>query len=162
VKKIFFLFNFIIASTTILPAQDIDSLMEVYNEQFQQEKIHIHFDKGIYNKGENIWFKAYVMAGAGLSNYSKNLYVDWFDEAGSLLSHTVSPMFESSARGQFIVPDKYAGRVLHAKAYTNWMLNFDTAFLYNRNLRVNQPTELSYPPKAAKQVTTIHFFREVG
>ena len=64
----------------------------------------------------------------GFFNYSKNFYVDWFDQAGSLFSHTVSPMFESSARGQFSVPGNYAGRVLHAKAYTTWMLNFDTAF----------------------------------
>lgn len=136
--------------------------MGLYSENFLQEKIHIHFDKSMYNKGETIWFKAYVMSGTYLSDYSKNFYVDWFDEKGSLLSHTTSPMFESSARGQYNIPEKYTGRFIHAKAYTNWMLNFDTAFLYNKDIRVDQPTAIKARPVAEKQVTTIRFFPEGG
>ena len=84
------------ACNIALPAQDIDSMMGLYAEDFQQEKIHLHFDKSIYNQGETMWFKAYIMAGFEPSGYSKNLYVDWFNDAGKLLSHTASPIFESS------------------------------------------------------------------
>ena len=161
-KKTLVLMGIVMVCITKLHAQKIDSMMGLYAEDFQQEKIHIHFDKSIYNKGETIWFKAYVMAGVDLSDYSKNFYVDWFDDQGKLLSHTTAPMFESSARGQFILPEKYPGKLIHAKAYTNWMLNFDTAFLYNKDLLVDQPIVNNAKTKLEKSVVTIQFFPEAG
>ena len=161
-KKTTFLFGLILLFISKLSAQQIDSMMSVYAENFPQEKIHIHFDKSSYSKGETIWFKAYVMADITTSDYSHNFYVDWFDEQGKLISHTASPMFESSARGQFIVPEKYTGKLLHAKAYTNWMLNFDTAFLYNKDLRVDQSIGSKAKHKSDKLVASIHYFPESG
>ncbi|MFC4233258.1 hypothetical protein ACFOW1_15255 [Parasediminibacterium paludis] len=162
-KKISLVLAFITISICKLSAQQIDSMMNLYAENYQQEKIHIHFDKSIYNKGETIWYKAYVMTGTDLTTYSKNFYVDWFDDQGKLLSHTAAPMFESSARGQFVVPEKYAGKLIHAKAYTNWMLNFDTAFLYNKDLRIDQSqattTNKTVP---VKSITTVQFLPEAG
>jgi hypothetical protein len=162
-KKISLVLAFITISICKLSAQQIDSMMNLYAENYQQEKIHIHFDKSIYNKGETIWYKAYVMTGTDLTTYSKNFYVDWFDEQGKLLSHTVAPMFESSARGQFVVPEKYAGKFIHAKAYTNWMLNFDTAFLYNKDLRIDQ-SQATTTNKIVpvKSITTVQFLPEAG
>ncbi|MEO5891538.1 MAG: hypothetical protein ABIQ31_14905 [Ferruginibacter sp.] len=156
------LFCLLIACSSGLGAQTVDSMMSLYADSFQQEKIHIHFDKNIYNKGETIWFKAYLMAGTELSYYSKNFYVDWFDNQGKLLSHTVSPIFESTAKGQFLVPEKYAGELIHAKAYTNWMLNFDTAFLYNKDLQVYQPLQAGEQVAREKPVASIQFFPESG
>ncbi len=142
-------------------AQNLDSTMAVYAENYQQEKIHIHFDKAVYNPGETIWFKAYIMAGSDPSVYSKNLYMDWFDQQGKLVTHTVVPVIEASARGQFMVPEKYAGKLLHGKAYTNWMLNFDTAFLFNKDIRISQPTTAA-KTAAEKAVASIQFFPEGG
>jgi hypothetical protein len=161
-KKSIALFCFMMVRIIALPAQDIDSMMGLYAGDFQQEKIYIHFDKSIYNKGETLWFKAYVMAGSEPSGYSKNFYVDWFNDEGKLLSHTASPMFESSARGQFIIPEKYTGKLIHAKAYTNWMLNFDTAFLYRKGLRIYQPVAKNENIQNGKPFATIQFFPEGG
>lgn len=159
-------FSLVLALMTIgickLSAQQIDSMMNLYAENYQQEKIHIHFDKSIYNKGETIWYKAYVMTGTDLTTYSKNFYVDWFDDQGKLLSHTSAPMFEASARGQFVVPEKYAGKLIHAKAYTNWMLNFDTAFLYNKDLRIDQSQAAATKTAPVKSITTLQFLPEAG
>ena len=33
-------------------AQKLDSMINAYGESFPQEKIHIHFDKPVYNPGE--------------------------------------------------------------------------------------------------------------
>ncbi len=163
-----------------LRAQKIDSLMEKYADEYPQEKIHIHFDKGIYSKGETVWYKAYVITGLDLSDYSKNFYVDWFDDKGNLIKHAVSPMFEASARGQFTIPGDYNGKFLHVKAYTQWMLNFDSSFLYNKDIRVdqipatttgnveankkpakaNQEAAAATPPKT--HTATIQFFPEGG
>ena len=106
-------------------AQEIDSVINIYNDQFQQEKLHLHFDKSVYNKDETIWFKAYLMAGNETSNLSKNFYADWYDAKGKLIAHTLFPVFGASAKGQFVVPENYTFSSLHVRAYTKWMLNFD-------------------------------------
>ena len=124
-----------------LTAQSIDSTLAKYADDFPQEKAHLHFDKGIYYKGETVWYKAYVITGLDLSDCSKNFYVDWFDDKGVLIKHIITPMFASSARGQFNIPADYTGKFLHVKAYTQWMLNFDTAFVFNKDIKVDQIQE---------------------
>jgi len=146
--------------TNPLFSQKIDSTLSVYSDHFQQEKVHLHFDKSVYNKGETIWFKAYVMAGSDLSDYSKNFYMDWFDPAGKLLKHTMVPMFQSTAKGQFMIPADYMGQSLHVRAYTKWMLNFDSAFLYNKDILVSQPKPLKSP--SIIPITSLQFFPEGG
>ena len=141
-------------------AQVIDSVLRIYGSNYEQEKMHIHFDKNGYNKGETVWYKAYVMTGSDLSDYSKNVYFDWYDDNGKLLKHCVSPMFESSAKGQFAIPENYQGSYIHLKAYTQWMLNFDSAFFFTKNIRINQvnPKKLL----SIKPVVDLKFFPEGG
>ena len=151
---------FCLCLTNSIKAQELDSFLLKSSENYQQEKIHIHFDRSVYNKGETIWYKAYLMAGFDLSDYSKTMYFDWYDDNGNLIKHISSAIFESTARGQFSIPDKYKGQSLHVKAYTNWMLNFDKAFIYNRDIKVYQ----SWAAKKAitKPVTSVQFFPEGG
>jgi len=162
-KKIFQIVNsFVFLSLFITPllAQKIDSVLNIYRDRFQQEKVHLHFDKSVYNKGETIWYKAYVMAGSDLSDYSKNFYVDWFDGSGKLLKHSMAPMFESSAKGQFEIPANYDGQSLHVRAYTQWMLNFDSSFLFNKDILVWQ--EKSVKGAIISPLITLQFFPEGG
>ena len=142
-------------------AQQLDATLSIYQNQFQQEKLHLHFDKTVYNKGETIWFKAYLMAGDSLSDYSRNFYLDWYDQSGLLIKHTIHPIFESSARGAFEVPTNYAGEVLHLKAYTRWMLNFEADFLYNKEIQI-ATTDKSIKQKTNTPTASIHFFPEGG
>jgi hypothetical protein len=147
---------------TAINAQKIDSVLSLYHDNYQPEKIHIHFDKSTYQKGETIWFKAYLLAGETLSDFSRNFFVDWYDDAGQLIKHTVNPVFESSARAQFNVPANYTGEMLHLKAYTRWMLNFDTAFLYTKDIRVTHADSSIKNTRKPSVATTLHFFPEGG
>jgi len=150
-----FLFNFLISIS-----QQVDSVLSVYADQFQQEKIHIHFDKVAYDKGETIWFKAYLMSGSEPSNISKNFYADWYDASGKLIAHHVFPVFDASAKGQFDIPNNYTASLIHLRAYTKWMLNFDSSFLYDKDIVVSQPAvqknSTIYP------ITSVQFFPEGG
>ena len=143
-----------------LSAQKIDSVLNIYADRFQQEKMHIHFDKSIYNKGETIWMKVYLMAGTDFSPYSKNIYIDWFGADGKLIKHTMAPVFESTAVFQFSIPDSYSATSLHAVAYTRWMLNFDSAFLFNKEIPVTQ-LKVANTAKPAS-IRSIQFFPEGG
>ena len=150
----------LIFTTNRLFAQEIDSVINIYGDQFQQEKIHLHLDKSVYNKGETIWFKAYLMSGLEASNLSKNLYADWYDTKGKLIAHTLFPVSGSSAKGQFILPENYTFTSLHLRAYTKWMLNFDSAFLFEKDILINQPPEKN--SSAVAPITEVHLFPESG
>jgi hypothetical protein len=63
-------------NSTILSAQRIDSLLNILDTRFPQEKIYLHTDKAYYNAGETIWFKAYLIADNLPSAISKTLYAE--------------------------------------------------------------------------------------
>ncbi len=45
-------------------------------------------------------------------------------------------VIDGTSYGQFKIPGNYQGQWIHVKAYTRWMLNFDSSFLYNKDLRI--------------------------
>ncbi len=42
----------------------------------------------------------------------------------------------ATTSGQFDIPTSYKGDFIHVKAYTKWMYNFDTAFFYEKDIRI--------------------------
>lgn len=115
-------------------SQNIDSTIEKYADDYGQERIYLQYDKSTYVPGETIWFKAYLMEGFSPADESKNFYADWTDDHGNLLFRTISPIVNGTTNGQFDIPTTYNGKYVHVKAYTRWMLNFDSAFLYDKDI----------------------------
>ncbi len=142
-------------------AQVYDSTLEVYEEQFSHEKIHMQLDRTMYNVGETLFYKLYILNGLEWTNLSKNVYVVWYDNNGSFLKETVAPLFQSSAKGSFEVPKDYKGAFLHVKAYTRWMLNDDSSFLYERNIPINVEKDTKQKAQT-NQLTKVVVFPEGG
>lgn len=140
-------------------AQNIDSTIALYANNFGQERMYLHYDKSTYAPGETIWFKAYLMKAIFPSDQSKTIYIDWTDDKGNLLLHSTSPVVDATSSGQFDVPADYSAPFIHVKAYTKWMLNFDSAFLYNKDIRILNKT--THTPKVAV-VPELTFFPEGG
>ncbi len=159
--------SLLIVFSMILPhlasAQKLDSMMSVYADYFPQEKIHVHFDKTVYNAGETIWFKAYIFSGSFPSLVSKNFYAELTDGDGNVLQRKSSPVLESGASGSFDIPSDIKKTRLHFRAYTTWMLNFDTAFLFEKEIRI-----LNTAPDSARKTADVsterylQFFAESG
>ncbi len=141
--------------------QSIDSSLSIYNSKYPQEKIHIHFDKDTYLPGETVWMKAYLLSEGRPSGVSKNLYFDWTDADGRLLLHSVSPITEGGAGSFFKIPSWVKNGVLHIKVYTEWMLNFDNAYLFNKDIPVLMPADGAVQAPDKLQ-TSISFFPEGG
>ena len=143
-------------------SQQLDSIMSIYETQFPKEKIHIHFDKTVYNKDETIFYKVYILSGTELSTLSKNIYLEWYDTSGKMIKQTVAPLYQSTAKGSFDLPGNYAGNFVHVKAFTRWMLNDDSSFIYSKDILLN-----NMEVAAAKQVpvvykTLVNLFPEGG
>lgn len=143
-------------------AQNIDSTINQYATNYAQERIYLQYDKSTYVPGETLWFKAYLMENIfPAENGSKTLYTDWTDDKGNVLSHVVSPVQGATTNGQFDIPANYTGKFIHVKAYTKWMLNFDTAFLYEKDILILSAKGNSLGSKAVVP-PTLSFFPEGG
>ncbi|RYY53349.1 MAG: hypothetical protein EOO09_18320 [Chitinophagaceae bacterium] len=142
-------------------SQDIDATIGTYAEKFPHEKAYLHYDKPSYSPGETIWFKVYLMEGINAATESRNFYIDWTDEKGTILHRTIAPVVDGVSNGQFTVPAEYNGRFVHVKGYTKWMLNFDSAFLYQKDIRIHS-TNAAQNSFKNTQPTTLVFFPEGG
>ncbi|ULQ51552.1 hypothetical protein [Flavihumibacter fluvii] len=145
-----------------LKAQVFDSLLTKLDKQYPQEKLYFQFDKSSYNPGETIWFKAYLTSANLLSTISKNLYAELYDQQGKLLQRKISPFAMAGAAGGFELPTDLADSVLYLRAYTNWMLNFDTTFLYYKTIPIFTEKTATAKKTVAAPVTTLQFFPEGG
>jgi hypothetical protein len=141
--------------------QATDEVLKTYATQYEQERVHIHFDKDAYLPGETVWMKAYIMAGSRPSAISHNIYFDLSDTQGQLLAHTVSPVRNGTASASFSIPAGLKDGAIHIRAYTKWMLNFDSAFLFNKDIAVlTQWDGSSSSPE--RYYASIRFFPEGG
>lgn len=160
-KKRLFIFLLVQNIVSLCFAQTLDTLLNRYNAKFPQEKIYIHFDNNAYLPGNTIGFKSYLMNGPEPSKLNRNFYTDWYDDEGNLLAHQVSPVIVSSAFGTFSIPLTYKGNTVTVVAYTGWMLNFDSAFLFRKQLTILQPTA-SLPAVSTLPSYRLQFFPEGG
>jgi len=136
-------------------------MINVYAEQSPKEKIHVHFDKTIYNKEETIWYKVYILDDQGLTQLSKHVYMEWFDQGGKMIRQHVAPLFQSTAKGSFDLPADYTGSVIRMKVYTRWSLNDDPAFGFERDIVINNNETIVKPSKTENN-TSVNVFPEGG
>jgi hypothetical protein len=144
----------------VASAQKIDSMMMLYADKFPQEKAYLQFDKRVYNPGETIWYKAYLFTGFDPSPYSRNFYAELYDASGNLIQRKTLALFESTSAGSFEIPADFKGSRVHVRAYTTWMLNFDTSFVYEKDLRI---AGVPIDSAGSSSITSsLHFFPEGG
>ena len=142
--------------------QTVKTSIEQNATYFPQERIYIQFDKPAYSPGETVWYKAYLMSGTGISLISANFYIDFADADGNLLKHIAVPVVHASAKGDFQVPASYKAGSIHARAYTKWMLNFDSAFLYNKDILILQSRSAATKNAVNTNKPDVQFFPEGG
>lgn len=114
----------------------VQKALEEYLQYFPQEKIYLQLDKGYYASGSTIWYKAYVTKDYLPTNLSTILYVELIDKKGKVLQQDKLPIKDGGAWGNFSLPPELAPGDYRIRAFTWWMMNFDPAYLYNRDIHV--------------------------
>lgn len=142
-------------------AQIIDSLLDILDTKYVQEKIYMQMDKAYYNAGETIWFKAYLSADNLPGPISKTLYAELLDEKGMLLQQKMMPIIQSGASSNFDLPDSVNYTKLYIRAYTTWMLNFDSSLLYLKPIQII-PNKLVVKKAPIVVTYSLQFFPEGG
>ena len=126
---------FIIISHTA-KAQQLDSVLNIAATNFPQEKVYLQTDKNMYAGGETVWFKAYLTGENAPAPFSKTLYAELITDKGAVLQRRTMPVILAGASSDFVLPDSLADTRLYIRAYTAWMLNFDSSLLYVKPLYV--------------------------
>ncbi|MBS1747746.1 MAG: TonB-dependent receptor plug domain-containing protein [Bacteroidetes bacterium] len=157
-----FIFSAAFFITKAQTINDVQNSLEVLATNFPHEKIYIQFDKPSYVPGETIWFKAYIMAGADPSLISKTLYIDFINSNGRILKHCISPVLQSSGFGDYAIPLDFKDDEVYVKAYTKWMTNFDSTFLFHKTIHVIQTKQVVWKKNTTTVKTTIRFLPEGG
>ncbi|KYP16405.1 hypothetical protein [Flavihumibacter sp. CACIAM 22H1] len=144
-------------------AQIIDSALLKLDAEYPQEKIYVQYDKGAYTPGETIWLKAYIMVGSTITTISNNLYTELIDGSGKVLDRRISPIAIGGAAAALYLPETLKDSTVFIRAYTRWMLNFDSAFLYTKAIPILQPANKNTGTgKPAAATYYLDFFPEGG
>ena len=162
--KIFFLYTktfiFFLFIVPRLHAQKFDSLLNILETQYPQERIYVHYDKSYYNPGETIWFKAYLFSGYLPSGISTTMYAELITDRGKMIDRKIMPVLNATAASGFDLPDSLKSSLVYIRVYTSWILNFDSSFIYLKAIHIIGP---SIAVKRKKEHSyLLNFFPEGG
>lgn len=144
-----------------IEAQYIDSLVNILDTRYPQEKIYLHFDKAYYNPGETIWFKAYLAMDNLPAAISRTMYAELLDDKSNVVQRKMMPVLQSGAAASFDLPDTLRASRLFVRAYTSWMLNFDSSLLYVKAIQII-PAKNTVKKLPAALIYSLQFFPEGG
>lgn len=146
-----------------LSAQKIDSALDTFATRFPVEKIYIHYDKEYYVTGETIWLKAYFYNNGKPSGISSNLFIQFIDANGRIITDKRYPIRGASAQGNIDIPDSLPQGNYYIRALTPEMLNYDEAFIYKKSIFIFKPgVSVPKEPGAAPKEVSVQFFPEGG
>ena len=124
----FKLFIMMMVASLSAAAQDKLDLIESQLEKAPiQEKVYLHLDNNCYYKGDDIWYKAYVVRADDnmYTDMSRLLYVELVSPDGMLVERqTVVVNANGSGEGSFVLTDSLYSGFYEIRAYTRWMMNF--------------------------------------
>lgn len=104
------------------------------------EKVYLQTDREYYTAGEDIWYKAYLVN--AISNNptstSGNLYVEIIASDATILNKQIISLTDGKGNGDFRLSDTLSEGTYKIRAYTNWMRNFGSNFLFEKIIKVGR------------------------
>ena len=109
------------------------------------ERPYLHTDKSYYYPNETIWFRGYFNYGARVfrDSLSQVLYIDLVDASQNIVLTKIFEISKGSVTGDFVVPPKLPAGDYVLRAYTRWMLNFDSVLTYAKPIKLLDYSEVA-------------------
>lgn len=142
--------------------EQILKALEKFTNNYPQEKVYLHFDRDYYAAGETIWYSAYITLNEQPALGARNLYAELRDQKGAIVQKQLVVANEGGAAGEFTLPENMKPGLYQVRAYTAWMLNFDSAFLFYKNIQIMDPKTGKAGDSAATRDFSVQFFPEGG
>lgn len=101
--------------------------------------LYAQHNQSVFNVGERVHSKIYVRSSKGLHMQPLNIYVDWYNPEGSLLTHQIYLTKFGGAEAGFEVPVDYPFSFLRVRMYTVGSLKQSSDFqFFDQVVFVNQ------------------------
>lgn len=156
------------ANSSITWANNIDTLISRYSqftELYSPEKLFIHTDKSNYVAGELIWFRGYLTSKSqsAIIPESNFIYVELYRD--TLISRVKIKRTESGFEGNLQLGHDLKSGNYTIRAYTQWMLNYPSDYLFYKQVFVVNPTKKdidNLEQNSTAPLSDIIFFPESG
>lgn len=115
--------------------------LQQFTYRYPQQKIFLHLDKPVYQGGDNLWIKAYLVNGTDHTpdTISTNLYVELISPFQTRVQIKRFQIKRGFGVGDFVLSDTLPEGLYQIRAFTSWMLNFDADFFFTQNFQVFNP-----------------------
>jgi hypothetical protein len=125
--------------------------LEDYLASRQPENAYVQSNQFYYSVGERIFYKVYLVANDSLSNYTRNVYAEWYSQDGKYLQRQVLPTLMGLAAGDFQIPEKYIGQRIYLKLFTAYMQQSSSIPFLVTSFVVNQPSQTLMVPDTSAE-----------
>lgn len=146
-------------NVNILLGQDDSNNMKLFNgysKLLSPEKVYLHTDKDVYFATDTIWFSGYVENASYASEFDESNYIyveliskqlyrdenslsDYAEYKNDVVVRKKIRRIGSNFQGHLVVPElNSTGRAI-IRAYTYWMLNRPTEYMFYKELELTNP-----------------------
>ncbi len=118
---------------------DLRTRLTIQRSMFPQEKIHIMTDRELYQPGDTVWMRGWVLDGESLrprSRGSRFLYTELRDGIDSLRQCVKIKEQEERFVGQMVLPQKLASGDYTLVGYTQYILGTSEEFIFRKNIHI--------------------------
>ncbi len=126
--------------TTVVVISQTKSLDSAYTTYFKnnREIPYVHLNKTSYLRGEEVWFKAYVLNlnTKKLHRHTTNLYCTIYDDKGVYKDHKLLFVKNGIANGSFKLDSTFTNRNYYVEVATNYMKNFKENETYLQKITI--------------------------
>lgn len=143
-------------------ATRIQQALAKFTSNYPQEKVYLQLDKDYYAAGETVWFSGFLTLNDLPAVGARNLYAELRDQKGAIVQKELVFVNEGAAAGEFTLPENMKPGLYQVRAYTAWMLNFDSTFLFYKNIQVFDPKTGKSGDEVVNKDYAVQFFPEGG
>lgn len=128
---------------------ELSNRLSSFNDARPTEKIYLQMDREVYQPGDDLWFKGYILDAISFRpiERSKTLFVTVLDDEGSLVSQDKFIIKNGYSAGDLTLPEVMDDGNYQITAYTSWMKNYDDPQVFSKSVRVKKlaPVEMIMP-----------------
>ncbi len=149
-----------------------DSIISYFNyfQMIPQDKLYLHLDKPYYGAGESIWYKGYLLSAVTHKDDRRSNFitVELISRKDTIIESQKIRRENGIFQGKFSLTADLPAGEYYIRAYSNWMLNEDAAFFYNRKIKIGNAIDTSPAIKEKKKKQrvssdySVTFFPEGG
>ncbi|HKJ79016.1 MAG TPA: MG2 domain-containing protein, partial [Prolixibacteraceae bacterium] len=108
------------------------------------EKLYLHIDRELYQPGDDVWFKSYLVSGVNHKPIPgfKNVYVQLISEKGEVVDSCLMLSAYGATNNDFHLPDTLPKGNYTIRCYTKYQQNFGEESMFHQKIAVAKTTDI--------------------